>query len=374
MNITGLKEHVKKEADIVKIVQHFVRLKRSGHEYIGLCPFHSERTPSFTVDPVKRIFKCFGCGIGGDSVEFIMRQEHLCFVEALHRIAQLENIPVSLEDDKKQGYNNNIGALRNIKAVERGVVEKTLAQYQNNPLFWYITGLCGGDQGRALTQLLKYYVGTATGLKTVYWQVDQFQRVRTAQVIAYDTTGHRIKTIPPKRVFTQKQGYSSCFFGEHLLLEADRETLVCVVESEKSAVIADLYLPELQGRRAIWIASCGAQGITDEKMWALKGMRVCLVPDLSFSSRAQWGLLPMRKKVNEKGQRVIAEDGELEADFVSRGAALAKMGCTVTSYDADEERRDNADLADILVEGPAPGPMQSEPDWEDLGLPQMPFE
>lgn len=79
---------------IEDIVQDYVRLKRRGVNMIGLCPFHSEKTPSFTVSPAKNIFKCFGCGVAGDSVKFLMEHEQLSFPEALRYIARKYNIEI----------------------------------------------------------------------------------------------------------------------------------------------------------------------------------------------------------------------------------------------------------------------------------------
>ena len=59
-------DRVKQQADIVRVVGEYVRLKKSGQNFSGLCPFHSEKTPSFAVHPVKQIYHCFGCGVGGD--------------------------------------------------------------------------------------------------------------------------------------------------------------------------------------------------------------------------------------------------------------------------------------------------------------------
>ncbi|RDV83228.1 DNA primase [Ammonifex thiophilus] len=73
--------------DIVALVGEYVRLKRQGRNYVGLCPFHAERTPSFTVSPEKQFFYCFGCGVGGDALKFLMLQEKLDFLEALERLA-----------------------------------------------------------------------------------------------------------------------------------------------------------------------------------------------------------------------------------------------------------------------------------------------
>ncbi len=76
------------------MVQEFVSLKRRGVNYLGLCPFHNEKTPSFTVSPAKGIFKCFGCGKGGNAVNFIMEHEHLSYPESLRWLAKKYHIEV----------------------------------------------------------------------------------------------------------------------------------------------------------------------------------------------------------------------------------------------------------------------------------------
>lgn len=81
-------------AHIVDVVGDFVNLKKAGSVYKGLCPFHNEKTPSFVVNPNKNIFKCFGCGQGGDSLKFVMEHEKLSYPEALRYLAQKYNIEV----------------------------------------------------------------------------------------------------------------------------------------------------------------------------------------------------------------------------------------------------------------------------------------
>jgi DNA primase, catalytic core len=81
-------------AQIVDVIQEFVPLKKRGANYLGLCPFHNEKTPSFTVSPSKEIFKCFGCGKVGNSVNFIMEHEHLTYPEALKYLAKKYHIEV----------------------------------------------------------------------------------------------------------------------------------------------------------------------------------------------------------------------------------------------------------------------------------------
>ena len=80
--------------DIVDVVQDFVTLKKRGVNYLGLCPFHNEKTPSFTVSPSKGIFKCFGCGKGGNAVTFIMEHENLSYYEALKFLAKKYHIEI----------------------------------------------------------------------------------------------------------------------------------------------------------------------------------------------------------------------------------------------------------------------------------------
>ena len=81
-------------ADIYEVVSDFVSLKKRGVNYLGLCPFHNEKTGSFTVSPAKGIYKCFGCGKGGNAVNFIMEHEQMSYVEALKYLAEKYHIPV----------------------------------------------------------------------------------------------------------------------------------------------------------------------------------------------------------------------------------------------------------------------------------------
>jgi DNA primase len=80
--------------DILDVVGSFVKLKKRGTNFLGLCPFHNERTPSFTVSPSKEIFKCFGCGKSGNTISFIMEHEKLSYVEALRWLATRYNIEI----------------------------------------------------------------------------------------------------------------------------------------------------------------------------------------------------------------------------------------------------------------------------------------
>jgi len=89
---------VKEAADIVEIVGETVSLKRAGANYKGLCPFHSEKTPSFTVSPARGSYHCFGCGVGGDAIDFVMRSQGLSFPDALKLLARRYHIPLPERD------------------------------------------------------------------------------------------------------------------------------------------------------------------------------------------------------------------------------------------------------------------------------------
>ena len=87
-------EAVRDAADIVQVVSEYVPLKRAGTRFKGLCPFHQEKTPSFSVDPQNRLFYCFGCQTGGDLFKFVMLYEKLGFPEAVEVLAQRFGVPV----------------------------------------------------------------------------------------------------------------------------------------------------------------------------------------------------------------------------------------------------------------------------------------
>src|ERR1700731_3540207 len=81
-------ERVKQQADIVRVIGEYVRLKKSGQNFTGLCPFHAEKSPSFAVHPTKQIYHCFGCGVGGDVFKFVMEMEKCAFPESIRIVAE----------------------------------------------------------------------------------------------------------------------------------------------------------------------------------------------------------------------------------------------------------------------------------------------
>lgn len=91
-------EEVREANDIINIIGSYVKLKRSGNNYVGLCPFHNEKTPSFSVNSVKQMYKCFGCGAGGNVITFVMQYENYTFKEAMETLADRAGITLKQQE------------------------------------------------------------------------------------------------------------------------------------------------------------------------------------------------------------------------------------------------------------------------------------
>ena len=121
-------DEIKNSNDIVDIVSQYVRLKRTGSNYSGLCPFHSEKSPSFFVSPNKQIFHCFGCGVGGNVFHFISKIEGINFRESVQLLAQKANITLPALDNSQDSKAEHLKA----KVYE---INKETAQFYHENLY-----------------------------------------------------------------------------------------------------------------------------------------------------------------------------------------------------------------------------------------------
>ncbi len=146
-------EQVRQATDIVQIIGEFVRLKKKGRRYLAVCPFHTEKTPSFSVSPDKQLYYCFGCGKGGTVFTFLMEHEKMSFIEAVRDLARRANITIREEagsDVKREfleriSYGNQVAldyfhhllyepkyreVLQNYLKGKRGIIDETIAQFK----------------------------------------------------------------------------------------------------------------------------------------------------------------------------------------------------------------------------------------------------
>lgn len=120
-------DEVRSANDIVDVISSYVKIQKKGANYMGLCPFHSEKSPSFSVSPGKQLFHCFGCGVGGDVITFIRQYENYSFSEALNLLAKRVNIELPQQSDSDK--------IQNDEKMTILEINKTAAKYFYETLF-----------------------------------------------------------------------------------------------------------------------------------------------------------------------------------------------------------------------------------------------
>ena len=133
-------EEVRRRVDIVSMIGEYVTLKKAGRNFLGLCPFHREKTPSFTVSPDKQMFYCFGCGEGGNAVSFLMKLNHLTFPEAVRHLAGKTGvaIPERPLSRAEREHGTLAEQIRRINELAAGHFERTLQSPAGEPSREYL--------------------------------------------------------------------------------------------------------------------------------------------------------------------------------------------------------------------------------------------
>ncbi|MBE6022724.1 MAG: DNA primase [Cellulosilyticum sp.] len=170
-------EEIREQSDIISIISEYTALNKKGSSYVGLCPFHNEKTPSFSVSEDKQLYYCFGCGAGGNVITFLMQKENMTFIEAIKYLAERENIKLDetylsneeVENNKKRGllleiltesaryFHYSLRAPENEEALHyltsRGLTMETIkhfglgyATHQFNDLYEYLKQKGYSDQ------------------------------------------------------------------------------------------------------------------------------------------------------------------------------------------------------------------------------------
>ena len=142
-------ESLKNSIDIVDVIGNFVELRKAGANYKANCPFHGEKTPSFVVSPSKQIYHCFGCGVGGDSIKFVMELEKLSYPEAIEKLASMFNFSLNYT----KGSSDYSDAKRVLEAIQTWYV-KNLENNQTARKYLL-------DRGIAESSIQKFGIGYA---------------------------------------------------------------------------------------------------------------------------------------------------------------------------------------------------------------------
>ncbi len=153
-------DELRLRADIVQIVSSYVPLKKSGHRYTGLCPFHNEKTPSFSVDAQKQLYYCFGCKAGGSVIQFVMEIEHMSFQEAVAFLAEQLRMPLP-EVQNDPGYEKRRSLKERIYLANQAAARlyhHNLWEPQGEPILNYLK-----DRGLTDAVIRRFGIGAATG-------------------------------------------------------------------------------------------------------------------------------------------------------------------------------------------------------------------
>ena len=310
-------QRVKDSAKIVDVVSDYTRLKKSGVEYDGLCPFHDDRhIGSFKVNPNKNIATCFSCDKTWDPIEFIRDKEGLSYIDAIRYLAKKFGVYIDETGEKP---------LPEVKPEPRPLppplpkrtwplewINRNRADGSDQFVRWLCSLPWDAAQRARLPQVLNaYFIGhshcqDAKGQWhdfTVFWQVDEHFILHNGHFMKYQPDGHRVKdealyptTWLHARMKKAKQNpfdedkedKSYCLFGQHLML-ANPNAVINIVESEKTAVVMSIAYGHSASR--LWMACFGLGNLTNSnqllKPLIEQGRQIVLYPDRDGVERWQ---------------------------------------------------------------------------------------
>lgn len=272
MNLSDIKQ-IKNNADIIKVIGHFLDIKPKQNNFVSKCPFHEEKSMSFTVNRTKNIFKCFGCGASGDSIDFVMKVKNFNYGQAIEWISNFQNIQL----DKEYIY---------IPEPERPVSYLPISiikpyKMPNNFMIWLKSIFPDHKELVYPISSSGYWEGSVC-----FWYIDIDDNVRSGKIMQYNPeNGKRIKDPEPLVTWVHKvlrisdYNMEMCLFGEHLIKKFTKHK-ICIVESEKTAIVASIVHPGF-----LWIASGSLSNLTIKRCQVLDGRDVILYPDVGAEGK-----------------------------------------------------------------------------------------
>lgn len=311
---------VKRAVNIVDIISRYVNLKRRGVNYLGICPFHDEKTPSFTVNPAKGFFKCFGCGKSGDAIKFVMEYEKKTYPEAIELIAGLNNILLQTDNGIRKPQKALLRSPKKIvkepssfDTIPAELLPASFGDILRNPLIKRFAAVYGV---KIVNDVCNDYGIIIKNNWLVIPQRDIRGKYRTAKGIRYEESGHRDHTTNPiwlhvdlKRKGLLKDDFKlkQCFSGEHLLSKYPEKTIGIVEGQSTMIFMACLSLAAINYQiksleyftRFIWICTGGSDGIGWKNVGVsdpLRFRKSILFPDAGFYNKWKEDSEEMKKK------------------------------------------------------------------------------
>ena len=281
----------------------------------SLCPFHDDHDPSLHLNATKNIFKCFSCGKGGDVIGLVMQVENLKYLDACQWLINEFNVIV-VEESRKQGTTETRKQESVAPSIPKSVIplnQELVAKSLSVDSLFCKSVISTGylSEGQLRHAAARYHLGVSKDGGVIFWQIDEQQRIRTGKVMYYQPGCHRIKERKPtwvhtllKRQLPKNYELHRCLFGQHLLMEdvrgkkEDKKSVdssfrssgnplpaVCVVESEKTAVICSEHFPSV-----LWLACGGLQMFSAEMLQPLTDYKVVIFPDTDTTGEtySQW--------------------------------------------------------------------------------------
>lgn len=321
----------------------------NGIRYTAICPFHNDHHyGNFMVYPKGNCFKCFTCGAKGGTVDFLMQHEKLSYPDAIRWLGKKYNIPTDMQE-----FNYTPPPKRELPPPlptlclpEKMVFERE--RTEGDPLVtWIRQQNWDYVASRRVDQMLEsYHIGHARNGMTIFWQIDDIGKVRTGKMMLYKADGHRDRAARygfdwihsalarrryesdpyphPELYNPDTQECRPCYFGLHLIDHYGKDATVCLVESEKTALLMAIQYGNHS--RQVWMACGGLENLSREKMKPImdRHRRVVLYPDRD-------GIEKWRVKMEQLHYDNITIDTDL-----------------VTKYWKPEDG-EKADIADVVM-------------------------
>jgi DNA primase len=346
---------VREAVDIVEVISTHTDLKRQGAQMMGLCPFHEERSPSFSVDPQDKLYHCFGCGVAGDVFKFVMEKDGLGFVEAVEMLADRYGVELEREREDPRAearrarqrrleqlldraaayyasylWDSKEGAKARAYLARRGLAEATLKDFGVGfaPSAWDKILLAGQRAGFKLEEL------RTVGLIQQNQRGGQYDRFRArimfpirdrrGRVLGFGGRATR-EDQRPKYVNTMETDF---FHKSQLLYGVDRAK--AAIPKAGRAVVVEGYTDVLALHQAGIEEAVGVMGtaITEEQVAALSGMVDDVVLALDADSAGQEAMLRAQRVAGKRRMRLrvaAMPAGEDPAEMVAEGGGAERF-------------------------------------------------